>query len=101
LHLLDEIIQPGFEQAPDTPAIAGEAIGGAIYALIYEQVRRRGAAHLSQILPAVTYVALAPFVGAPEAVAVANKGALRSHGQGGRGGGQEPARSVPRRRRDT
>jgi AcrR family transcriptional regulator len=101
LHLLDEIIQPGFEQAPEVPAIAGEAIGGAIYALIYEQVQRRGAEHLAQILPAVTYVALAPFVGAAEAVAVANKGALRSHGQGGRGNGNATPRKAPRRRRDT
>jgi AcrR family transcriptional regulator len=101
LHLLDEIIQPGFEQAPDVPPIAGEAIGGAIYALIYEQIRRRGAEHLAQILPAVTYVALAPFVGAGEAVAVANKGALRSHGQGGRGNGSPTPKGIPRRRRDT
>jgi len=101
LHLLDDIIQPGFEQAPDVPEIAGEAIGGAIYALIYEQIRRRGAEHLSQILPPVTYVALAPFIGAGEAVAVANKGALRSHGQGARGTGGPAPRSIPRRRRDT
>jgi len=101
LHLLDEIIQPGFEQAPDVPAIAGEAIGGAIYALIYEQVRRRGAEHLAQILPAVTYVALAPFIGAGEAVAVANKGALRSHGQGGRGTAESSPKRPPRCRRDT
>lgn len=90
LHLLDEIIHPGFEQAPEVPEIAGEAIGGAIYALIYEQIRRRGAEHLSQILPAVTYVALTPFVGAGEAVAVANKGALRSRGQSVRGTARPP-----------
>jgi AcrR family transcriptional regulator len=74
-----EILEVGYGQAPDLPPLAVEAIGGAIHALIYEQIRRRGPQHLAQILPAATYVALAPFVGTEEATAVANKGALRAH----------------------
>jgi AcrR family transcriptional regulator len=80
LGLFEEILQPGVDQAPETSPLAVEAIGGAIHTLIYEQVRRRGAEHLLQILPAVTFVALAPFTGPEEAIAVANKGAARSGG---------------------
>jgi len=107
--LFDEILQPGLEQAPDVSPLAVEAIGGAIHNLIYEQIRRRGPEHLSQVLPTATFVALAPFVGAEEAIAVANKGAVRSRGRGGessgqapgrqgRMGGQAPGRPAPRRR---
>jgi AcrR family transcriptional regulator len=78
LALFEEILQPGVEQAPEASPLAVEAIGGAVHALIYEQIQRRGAEHLLQILPAATFVALAPFTGPQEAIAVANKGALRS-----------------------
>jgi len=78
LGLFEEILKPGVEQAPDASPLAVEAIGGAVHALIYEQIQRRGAEHLLQILPAATFVALAPFAGPQEAIAVANKGALRS-----------------------
>lgn len=77
LSLFVEILAPGYECAPGASPLAPEAIGGAIHALIYEQIQRRGAEHLSQILPAATFMALAPFVGAREATAVANRGALR------------------------
>jgi AcrR family transcriptional regulator len=76
--LFEEILQPGAEQAPDVSPLAIEAIGGAIHALIYEQIRRRGPEHLLQVLPAATFIALAPFSGPEEAIAVANKAALRS-----------------------
>ncbi len=76
--LFEQILQPGAERAPEAGPLTIEAIGGAVHALIYEQIRRRGAEHLLQILPAVTFVALAPFAGSQEAIAVANKGALRS-----------------------
>lgn len=78
LGLFKEILQPGVEQAPEASPLAVEAIGGAIHALIYEQIQRRGAEHLLQILPAATFIALAPFAGPQEAIAVANKGAMRS-----------------------
>jgi hypothetical protein len=66
------------EEAGDVSPIAVEAIAGGVHALIYEQIQRRGAEHLLQILPAATFLALAPFAGPQEAIAVANKGALRS-----------------------
>jgi AcrR family transcriptional regulator len=80
LGLFEEILKPGVDQAPDAGPLAVEAIGGAIHALIYEQIRRRGAEHLLQILPVAAFVALAPFTGPDEAIAVANKGALRARG---------------------
>ena len=109
LALFEEILQPGYELASGVGPVATEAIGGAVHALMREQIRRRGAEHLSQILPAATFVALAPFVGAEEAVAVANRGALRRQGRGGgsasgtgaetgRTGGEAPGRRSPRRR---
>jgi AcrR family transcriptional regulator len=109
--LFEEILAPGLEQAPDVSPLAVEAIGGAIHGLVYEQIRRRGPEHLLQILPTATFVALAPFVGAEEAIVVANKGAQRSRGRGrggeslggapgrqGRMGGEAPGRPPSRRR---
>jgi AcrR family transcriptional regulator len=78
LALFEEILAPGVEEAGDVSPIAVEAIAGGVHALIYEQIQRRGAEHLLQILPAATFLALAPFAGPQEAIAVANKGALRS-----------------------
>ena len=107
--LFDEILQPGLEQAPAVSPLAVEAIGGAIHGMVYDQIRRRGPEHLSQILPAATFVALAPFVGSEEAATVANKGALRTRGRGdqerrptrarqGRIGGEAPGLRTPRGR---
>jgi AcrR family transcriptional regulator len=69
---LEALLAPGYELAPQVPAVAAEAIGGAIYALVYDQVRRDGAASLPEIAPLATYVALSPFLGAERACAVAN-----------------------------
>jgi AcrR family transcriptional regulator len=69
---LEALLVPGYELAPGVPAVAAEAIGGAIYTLIYDQVRSHGPASLPQIAPVATYVALAPFLGAEGACAVAN-----------------------------
>jgi AcrR family transcriptional regulator len=100
MDLFAEILQPGFEQAPEVSELAVEAIGGAVYALIYEQVRRRGPEHLGQVLPMAAFMALAPFVGPDEAAAVANKGQLaaRSETDTRTGGDGSPrARRRPRR----
>ena len=39
---LEALLVPGYELSPDTPPIAAEAIGGAIYALIHDQVKSKG-----------------------------------------------------------
>lgn len=72
LQGLEALLAPGYEQSPETPEVAAEAIGGAIYALIYDQVRAGGPQSLPQLAPLATYMALAPFLGAEEACAVAN-----------------------------
>jgi AcrR family transcriptional regulator len=64
---LEALLVPGYEKAPDTPPIAAEAIGGAIYSLIYEQVRNNGPESLPDLAPMATYMTLAPFIGAEEA----------------------------------
>jgi AcrR family transcriptional regulator len=64
---LEALLVPGYELAPDTPPIAAEAIGGAIYALIHDQVKNRGPESMPELAPMATYMTLAPFVGAKEA----------------------------------
>jgi AcrR family transcriptional regulator len=74
---LESLLAAGYELAPETPAIAAEAIGGAVYSLIYDQVRAGGPESLPQIGPVATYLALVPFIGAEQACEVANGGRLR------------------------
>jgi AcrR family transcriptional regulator len=66
------LLVPGYQINPDVSPVAAEAIGGAIYSMIYDQVKSSGAASMQEIVPLATYVTLAPFVGAEEACAVAN-----------------------------
>lgn len=69
---MEALLVPGFERKPDASPVAAEAIGGAIYSMIYDQVRRGGAESMQEIAPLATYIALAPFIGAEEACTVAN-----------------------------
>jgi AcrR family transcriptional regulator len=69
---MEALLVPGYQLNPDASPVAGEAIGGAIYSMIYEQVRRGAARSLQELAPLATYVTLAPFIGAEEACAVAN-----------------------------
>jgi AcrR family transcriptional regulator len=64
---LEALLAPGYELKPDTPPIAAEAIGGAIYALIHHQVKTKGPEAMAELAPMATYMTLAPFVGAEEA----------------------------------
>jgi AcrR family transcriptional regulator len=65
-------LEPGYEFAPDTAPLASEAIGNAVYALVYSQIRKGRIEQLRELAPTATYVALAPFTGAATACAVAN-----------------------------
>ncbi len=69
---MEALLVPGFELKPDVSPIAAEAIGGAIYSMIYDQVKRGGAEGMHEVAPLAAYVTLAPFIGAEEACAVAN-----------------------------
>ena len=68
---LEALLAPGYELAPDTAPIAAEAIGGATYSLIYDQVKAKGPESLPELVPMATYITLAPFIGAEEAYALA------------------------------
>jgi AcrR family transcriptional regulator len=68
---MEGLLQPGYEVNPKVPAIAAEAIGGALYALLYDFVNARGPERLMALVPTFVYVTLVPFLGAEEAYEVA------------------------------
>jgi AcrR family transcriptional regulator len=72
MKTMEALLVPGFELKPDVSPIAAEAIGGAIYSMIYDQVKCGGGESMQEIAPLAAYVTLAPFIGAEEACAVAN-----------------------------
>jgi AcrR family transcriptional regulator len=76
---LEALLGPGHELAPDTPDIAAEAIGGAIYALVYDQVKAKGPETLPELVPMATYMTLAPYLGAEEAYALATGAGTRAN----------------------
>lgn len=77
-----ELLEALVKAAPEETAAAKadplllEAIAAAIYALVYDCVTRRGALELPRLVPLITYLGLAPFVGPEDACEVAN-----SHGR--------------------
>lgn len=71
---LSELFTPGYELAPSVPPIAGELIGGAIFAALAEQLEAGGAASLPKAVSLISYLALVPFIGADQACAIANAG---------------------------
>jgi len=87
------ILAPGLERNPTLGSIALEATAGAIYTLVYEQVLR-DPTRLCEILPLCTYVALAPFTGPAEALAVANDGGPRGRPRAASAQEGEPAPSA-------
>jgi len=67
------LLAQGYEVAPDVPQVTAEAIGGALYALLYDHLKRKGPERLAEMVPFAVYVTLAPFLGAEEAYAVATE----------------------------
>ncbi len=72
MESMEALLVPGYQLNPGVSPIAAEAIGGAIYSMIYDQVKGSGPESMGEIVPLATYVTLAPFVGGDEACAVAN-----------------------------
>ena len=66
------LLEEGYRRHPDTPAIAAEAIGATVDALLFEHLRNRGAESVYELLPTVGFITLAPFVGSHQACALAN-----------------------------
>jgi AcrR family transcriptional regulator len=77
-EMFEKLLRPGYEFAPAMPAIAVEAIAGALEALMYEQLKARGPMGLPELVPASTYICLAPFLGSEQACAVATQVGQRS-----------------------
>lgn len=72
VSLFTELVEPGRALEPKVTPIVVEALGGATYSLMYNQIRRNGAERLPEILPEAVFVLTAPFVGNAAAVAAAN-----------------------------
>jgi AcrR family transcriptional regulator len=72
MKTMEALLIPGYEIKPDVSPIAAEAIGGAIYSMIYDQIKGGGAENMQEVAPLAAYVTLAPFIGAEQACAVAN-----------------------------
>ena len=90
---LEGLLASGYELKPDTLPIASEAIIAALFALIYERVKAKGPTGLLGLVPAATYVTLAPFLGAEEAYAVAiAPEEMKAVSRSGRRGTPTPAR---------
>jgi len=68
---MEGLLAPGYELNPEAPPIAAEAIGGALYSLLYDHVNKKGPETLPDLVPTVVYVTLAPFLGVEEAYEVA------------------------------
>jgi AcrR family transcriptional regulator len=68
---MEGLLQPGYAIAPDVPPIVAEAVGGALYALLYDFVKDRGPNRLLELVPMFVYVTLTPFLSAEEAYEVA------------------------------
>lgn len=71
IDLFTTLVEPGRELAPDVDPIVTEALGGAVYSLMYAEIQS-GADTLPEILPATVFILLAPFVGSDVARAVAH-----------------------------
>jgi AcrR family transcriptional regulator len=61
---MEGLLVTGHERTPEAPAIAAEAIGGALYALLYDFVAANGPERLLELVPTAVYVTLAPYLGA-------------------------------------
>jgi AcrR family transcriptional regulator len=72
LSPLAALLTEGYRLAPEVPALAAEAIGGGIAALVLQRLREEGPSSLPSLAPICTYIVLAPFLGAERATAAAN-----------------------------
>ena len=72
MKTMEGLLVPGFEIEPDVSPLAAEAIGGAIYSMIYDQIKSGGAENMQEVAPLATYITLAPFIGAERACTIAN-----------------------------
>jgi len=78
--VIEELVPAEVREGPEPGRVALEASTGAIYALLYEKVRRNQLEKLRELQPLLSYIFLAPFIGAEDATRVAS-GASRQAAQ--------------------
>lgn len=71
-EILTKVLPPPSEGGPATTPLVEEAILGAVYAVLRDHVREVGPESLPGLAPLLTYVTLAPLIGAEQAGEVAN-----------------------------
>jgi len=71
-EILEAVLSPAFESTPDVDPITLEAILGAAYTVLSDRLRSDGPEDLPKAAPLMTYVTLAPFLGADHACEIAN-----------------------------
>jgi AcrR family transcriptional regulator len=72
--ILEELVPADVRGGQEPGPIAIDASSGAVYALLYEKVRKDELGKLAELQPLLSYLLLAPFLGAEEATAVAAGG---------------------------
>jgi len=72
IHSFQVFLQPALELAPDKPPLVTEAVGNAVYALVYGQIRQDRVEQMRELTPTAAFVQLAPFVGTAAACTAAN-----------------------------
>jgi AcrR family transcriptional regulator len=70
------LLAPGHRYSPtgaDVPAIAPEAISGGILEVLYFYMSNDRVGDMRQLVPQLTYIALAPFIGTEQAAEIASE----------------------------
>ncbi|HXR60080.1 MAG TPA: TetR/AcrR family transcriptional regulator [Solirubrobacterales bacterium] len=70
--VIEELIPADVREGPEPNRLMLDASTGAIDALLYEKVRRNQLEKLRELHPLLSYIVLAPFIGAEEATRVAS-----------------------------
>jgi AcrR family transcriptional regulator len=71
LDTFQEMLRPGFQAHPEVPLVIGEAIIGGLWNVIQHEVAHGRSAKLVELTDELTYITLAPFLGAMAATEAA------------------------------
>jgi AcrR family transcriptional regulator len=69
LNAFAALLAPGFALRPALPALVGQAIVGGIWGVLHCEIAAERTLQLPELAPCISYIALAPFVGAADAAA--------------------------------
>jgi AcrR family transcriptional regulator len=72
LDAFQAMLAPGFQAHPHVPEVIGEAIIGGLWNVIQHEVGHGRAAKLTELTDELTYITLAPFLGAKRAARLAS-----------------------------